>query len=181
MGNVTDIELIGGGMRVPVIQSELKKALGDMELGMHINADESMALGASFHGANVSTAFRVRHVGLTDINPFPITITVKDLAVEGEEETKGGFFLVVERKRKRTRTRPTMMARTNRGASTPRFSNRAEDWVSRKRLPSRTTEMFIVPWITKTPKKFPKEPTLQSSNTISLVFLSSPPKWKKRA
>merc|ERR1711862_460885 len=77
-----------------------KKALGDMELGMHINADESMALGASFHGANVSTAFRVRHVGLTDINPFPITITVKDLAVEEEEETKGGFFGGGKKKKK---------------------------------------------------------------------------------
>merc|ERR1712183_109188 len=88
MENVTDIELIGGGMRVPKIQSELRKAMNDMVLGMHINADESMALGAAFHGANVSTAFRVRHVGLADVNPFPIAISLQDIA----EEEKAGFF-----------------------------------------------------------------------------------------
>merc|ERR1711862_356215 len=88
MENVTDIELIGGGMRVPKIQSELRKAMNDMVLGMHINADESMALGAASHGANVSTAFRVRHVGLTDVNPFPIAISLQDIA----EEEKAGFF-----------------------------------------------------------------------------------------
>merc|ERR1711862_815243 len=88
MENVTDIELIGGGMRVPKIQSELRKAMNDIVLGMHINADESMALGAAFHGANVSTAFRVRHVGLTDVNPFPIAISLQDIV----EEEKTGFF-----------------------------------------------------------------------------------------
>ena len=80
MENVTGIELIGGGMRVPKVQSELSKTLGEsMELGMHINSDESMALGASFFGANISTAFRVRHVGLTDINPFTIGISLENL------------------------------------------------------------------------------------------------------
>merc|ERR1712003_330318 len=47
-----------------------------------------MALGAAFHGANVSTAFRVRHVGLTDVNPFPIAISLQDIV----EEEKAGFF-----------------------------------------------------------------------------------------
>jgi len=85
------IEMIGGGMRVPKIQEELKKAVGDkLELGMHINSDESMALGAAFHGANVSTAFKVRHVGMTDINPFPISVSLEDLVKSnnGEEEVE---------------------------------------------------------------------------------------------
>merc|ERR1712087_835708 len=73
------IEMIGGGMRVPKVQSSLTAVLGDKELGMHINSDESMALGASFYGANISTAFKVRHVGLTDINPFPIAVSLNDL------------------------------------------------------------------------------------------------------
>jgi hypoxia up-regulated 1 len=85
---VTAIEMIGGAMRVPKVQVELSKALGDKELGMHINSDESMALGAAFFGANISTAFRVRHVGLTDINPFPVGIALSNLATE----EKKGFF-----------------------------------------------------------------------------------------
>jgi len=86
------IELIGGGMRVPKVQSSLKSVLGDMELGMHINSDESMALGASFYGANISSAFRVRQVGLVDINPFPIGITLENLEEEksGDDEEAWG-------------------------------------------------------------------------------------------
>jgi len=81
------IEMLGGGMRVPKVQSSLTSVLGDKELGMHINSDESMALGAAFYGANISTAFRVRQVGLVDINPFPIGISLEDL--EKGEETWG--------------------------------------------------------------------------------------------
>lgn len=80
LSDIDEIELIGGGMRIPRIQALMKKALNDKELGMHINADESMALGAAFHGANLSTAFRVRQVGLTDVNPFPIAISLEDLS-----------------------------------------------------------------------------------------------------
>mmetsp|Transcript_116878 Transcript_116878/g.337737 ORF Transcript_116878/g.337737 Transcript_116878/m.337737 type:complete len:906 (-) Transcript_116878:181-2898(-) len=83
LDDIDEIEMIGGGMRVPKVQADLSAALGGKELGMHINSDESMALGAAFYGANISTAFRVRTVGLTDINPFPVKVTLKDL-----EETK---------------------------------------------------------------------------------------------
>ena len=86
--NVTAIELIGGGMRVPRVQADLSAALGNKELGLHINSDESMALGAAFFGANISTAFRVRQVGLTDINPFSIAVSLSDLP----EEAKKGIF-----------------------------------------------------------------------------------------
>ena len=89
MEDIHGIELIGGGMRVPKVQDSIREALGnDMKLGMHINSDESMALGAAFHGANISTAFKVRHVGMTDINPFPISISLDEL--NEVVETKDG-------------------------------------------------------------------------------------------
>ena len=78
--NITGIELLGGGMRIPRIQQEIQSLLPpNMELGYHINSDESFALGAAFAGANISTAFRVRQVGMTDVNPFPIGITLTNL------------------------------------------------------------------------------------------------------
>merc|ERR1712232_1501829 len=83
------IELIGGGMRVPSVQSEITDVL-KKELGMHINSDESMALGAAFHGANVSTAFRVRHVGMADVNPFEIAISLSNLKVEKNSTEEEG-------------------------------------------------------------------------------------------
>jgi len=79
--NITGIEMIGGGMRIPRIQQDLTEILKDeehLELGLHMNADESMALGAAFAGANLSTAFRVRHVGLTDVCPFGLTVELTD-------------------------------------------------------------------------------------------------------
>lgn len=103
MANVTldeldAVEMIGGAMRVPKVQEAVRDALdGKIELGMHLNSDESMALGAAFHGANVSTSFKVRHVGLADVNPFPIAVDLTDLAV-GKEEKKGGGGLFGKKK-----------------------------------------------------------------------------------
>jgi hypoxia up-regulated 1 len=88
LDQVDEIELVGGGMRVPKIQEHIQSFLGEkMELGMHINSDESMALGAAFHGANISTAFKVRHVGMADINPFAVKISLDELV---PQKTKKG-------------------------------------------------------------------------------------------
>jgi len=81
--------MIGGGMRVPKVQSSLTSVLGDKKLGMHINSDESMALGAAFYGANISSAFRVRQVGLVDINPFAIGISLNSF--ESVDEVDNPF------------------------------------------------------------------------------------------
>merc|ERR1712038_66797 len=90
LDDIQGVELIGGGMRVPKVQEEIQSALGGkLDLGMHINSDESMALGAAFHGANVSTAFKVRHVGMTDINPFPIAVSLEDLDKEAAAAAAG--------------------------------------------------------------------------------------------
>jgi len=89
LSDIDQVELIGGGMRIPKVQEMIKSYLGeDVELGRHINSDEAMALGAAFHGANVSTAFRVRQVGMTDVNPFEIGIELHEL---DEVESSGGF------------------------------------------------------------------------------------------
>ncbi|GMH78695.1 hypothetical protein TrLO_g1449 [Triparma laevis f. longispina] len=86
--DIDAIELVGGGMRVPKVQKALETVTGDKELGMHINSDESMALGAAFHGANISTAFRVRKVGMTDVTMFPVGVRLSSL----ESESGGGWF-----------------------------------------------------------------------------------------
>jgi len=98
MANVTleeldAIEMIGGAMRVPTVQAAVSNAVGDLTLGMHLNSDESMALGAAFHGANVSTSFKVRQVGMADVNTFPVDVALSNLRV-GEDTKKGGggFF-----------------------------------------------------------------------------------------
>ena len=101
LSQIDFVELIGGGMRVPAVQRRLTEFFTDkLELGLHLNSDESMALGAAFHGANVSTAFKVRRVGLTDVNPFPVQVELTDLPFEEDEEKKGMFGGLFAKKKK---------------------------------------------------------------------------------
>lgn len=57
--NISQIELIGGSIRIPAVQEELKKKLGEKSdiLGIHMNGDDSMALGAAYMCANSSKNF----------------------------------------------------------------------------------------------------------------------------
>mmetsp|Transcript_11585 Transcript_11585/g.20926 ORF Transcript_11585/g.20926 Transcript_11585/m.20926 type:complete len:932 (+) Transcript_11585:194-2989(+) len=93
------VEMIGGAMRVPKVQEAVAHALGDVRLGMHLNSDESMGLGAAFHGANVSTSFKVRHVGMADVNSFPVAVDLTELSVGKEEKKSGGGLFGIGKKK----------------------------------------------------------------------------------
>ena len=59
INNISQIELIGGSIRIPAIQEEIKKKLGNNSeiLGVHMNGDDSMAFGAAYMCANSSKNF----------------------------------------------------------------------------------------------------------------------------
>lgn len=84
--DIDAVEIIGGGSRMPKVQQLLKERLGVEQLSVHLNGDEAMALGAAFRAANLSTSFRVRHVGASDINPFPVGVR---LSGEVSEDLNG--------------------------------------------------------------------------------------------
>ena len=95
------VEIIGGGVRVPKIQEMLRllrragRTSRPAELGLHLNGDEAPALGAAFHGANVSTSFRVRKVGMLDYAQHALGVRMtNDLYAESVREGGGlmGFF-----------------------------------------------------------------------------------------
>lgn len=58
----------------------------DLDLGQHLNGDEAMALGSAFRAANLSTAFRVRKVGISDTSSFGVSVRLQTLPQEA------GFF-----------------------------------------------------------------------------------------
>eukprot|EP01138_Halocafeteria_seosinensis_P001067 gb/GECG01001091.1/.p1 GENE.gb/GECG01001091.1/~~gb/GECG01001091.1/.p1 ORF type:complete len:870 (+),score=141.19 gb/GECG01001091.1/:1-2610(+) len=76
---IDEIELVGGSVRIPLLQQRLKERLGIDRLSVHLNGDEAMALGAAFVAANRSKAFRVRNVGIIDTNEFPVEVRLQDL------------------------------------------------------------------------------------------------------
>lgn len=77
--DLDEVEIIGGGVRIPAVQTRLREFLGDLPLGVHLNGDEAMALGASFLAANRSKAFHVRKVGMVDTYPFAIGVRLAEL------------------------------------------------------------------------------------------------------
>ena len=85
--DIDGIEILGGGVRVPRVKEELTKFFGEKELGNHLNGDEAMALGAAFRAANISTAFRVRKVGMTDISPFPMGVRLTEIRPAADNAT----------------------------------------------------------------------------------------------
>lgn len=70
------IELIGGGTRIPKFQELIKEVTGKSELSFHINAEEAVALGSTFRGANCSKAFRVRNIILEDFIEYEVEIEI---------------------------------------------------------------------------------------------------------
>lgn len=57
----------------------MQERIGSVELGTHMNGDESMALGASFNGANFSHSFKVRDVLLSDGYNYEFKAVISNL------------------------------------------------------------------------------------------------------
>lgn len=91
---IDQVEIIGGGVRVPKVQAILREMFSGKELGVHLNGDEAIALGAGFRAANMSKAFRVgrvkRSVGMIDTTYYPVSVKLENLpdqpAIEGSDE-----------------------------------------------------------------------------------------------
>lgn len=57
--DIDAIEMIGGGVRIPMVQNLLSDYFKGKELGAHLNGDEAMTLGAVFQAANYSSIYKV--------------------------------------------------------------------------------------------------------------------------
>lgn len=63
--DLDQVELIGGGIRVPKVLEALEGALDRKDLGVHLNGDEAMCFGSAFIASNSSSSFKVKQVFLT--------------------------------------------------------------------------------------------------------------------
>jgi hypoxia up-regulated 1 len=91
--DINAVELLGGSVRIPKVKKLLDQYFAkSVEIGQHMNGDEAMALGAAFRAANLSTAFRVRKVGMSDILTFGVSVTLETLKSEEGAGKSGGLF-----------------------------------------------------------------------------------------
>jgi len=77
------IEILGGGIRIPKVQDLIRNFM-EKEVGMHINGDDSMALGASLMAANLTTSFRVMVPEINDGPNYRTDITIQGLAEDDD-------------------------------------------------------------------------------------------------
>lgn len=71
---ISDVILMGGGTRIPKVQTLLQEYLGGVELGKSINTDEAAALGAVYQAANLGKGFKVLTFGIKEANMYPIVV-----------------------------------------------------------------------------------------------------------
>jgi molecular chaperone DnaK (HSP70) len=67
--DIQSVEIIGGASRIPLVTKLVKDFFDPVEVGSHINGDESMAFGAALRAANLSIAFRVKQLHFYDGHP----------------------------------------------------------------------------------------------------------------
>lgn len=63
--DIDQIELIGGGVRIPKVLEMLEETLERKDLGVHLNGDEAMCFGSAFIASNSSSSFKVKSILLT--------------------------------------------------------------------------------------------------------------------
>jgi hypoxia up-regulated 1 len=90
--DIDDIEILGGGVRVPRVAEVLKETTGKEILNVHLNGDEAMSFGATFLASNSSSLYRMRKVYLTQSPTHDYKISISplggdDQAVIEEPET----------------------------------------------------------------------------------------------
>ncbi|EFC50686.1 predicted protein [Naegleria gruberi] len=76
MDDIDYFEMSGGSSRIPAIQERLSKFANKLSLSYSLNADEAIAMGASFFGASNSPSFHVKTFKLVDITPYQINFAL---------------------------------------------------------------------------------------------------------
>ncbi|TPX35714.1 hypothetical protein SmJEL517_g01888 [Synchytrium microbalum] len=74
LADITSVILHGGGSRIPAIQNALREYLGESMIAQNVNMDEAAVMGAGLRAAALSKQFKVREIGIKDVNEFPINI-----------------------------------------------------------------------------------------------------------
>lgn len=85
---INQVEILGGGIRVPKAQEILKEVAKTDTLNVHLNGDEGMCFGSAFIAANSSSSYQVRKVYLTQHPEFDVQIKISPLDEEAAKEAE---------------------------------------------------------------------------------------------
>ena len=94
LDDIDQVELLGGGIRVPKVAEILEEAL-KKDLSVHLNGDEAMCFGSAFMASNSSSLFKVKQVFLTQHPAYDVHMKISPINAEDglteEEQTAEGI------------------------------------------------------------------------------------------
>ncbi|KAJ3388052.1 Hypoxia up-regulated protein 1 [Entophlyctis sp. JEL0112] len=67
--------LVGGAVRIPAVQAELKSLVGEEKIAKNVNGDEANVLGAGFRAASMSRQFKVKEIKIKESPQHAIEIS----------------------------------------------------------------------------------------------------------
>lgn len=70
--NFTDVEIIGGGTRIPAVQRIIQEVFGVTQVCRTLNASECIARGCALMSAMMSPLFRVADYGVEEYNFYGV-------------------------------------------------------------------------------------------------------------
>jgi len=79
MEDIDQVEILGGGVRTPKTLENMEIALGRKDLSTHLNGDEAMCFGSAFIASNSSSAYKVKHVFLTQNPKYDVHVKISAL------------------------------------------------------------------------------------------------------
>jgi len=103
--NLSDIVLVGGATRMPIIRKAITKMFGRFPNHV-VHPDHAVAVGAAIQAGLVSRDAALDEVRLTDICPFTLGVEVTEYDSHGR--LRGGLFSPII-----SRNSPTPISRTN--------------------------------------------------------------------
>jgi hypoxia up-regulated 1 len=95
--DINQVEIIGGGVRVPKVTEKIEEHLKRKDLAVHLNGDEAMCFGAAFIASNSSQTMKVKQIFLTQNPDYEVMLKISpinpddamseaDQLAEGREE-----------------------------------------------------------------------------------------------
>jgi len=94
MSDIDQVEVLGGGVRMPLVADKLNSVLEGKNQSSHLNGDEAMCFGSAFIATNSSSLYKVKKVFLTQNLKYDVHIHItplneSDALTEDEQKAEG--------------------------------------------------------------------------------------------
>ncbi len=86
--NISEIQMLGGGTRVPKVREAIAAYFGRPNVDTHLNGDDAICMGSAFYAAMKSNAFKKQNFKFRDLTLFPVSMSHPTIGNEPAGEAK---------------------------------------------------------------------------------------------